>query len=82
MAYQIKDRDLLLRIRKLALRKGVSVIDVIREAVQQEEDRENARATTMERLRPIQAKVRAMGTSAPLDPRDEKRVSDELWSEG
>lgn len=82
MAYQIKDRDLLLRLRKLAVRKKGSVIDVIRDAVQHEEDRENARATTMELLRPIHAKVRAMGSNAPASPEEEKRIAEELWGQG
>lgn len=83
MSYLIKDQSVLQTLSYLAKVRNRTVIDVLREAVAHEADREKAKANTMSRLQPVLAKARAMSRTprTPLDWQAEKHAADELWGE-
>lgn len=81
MAYQIKDEKTLGKLRHLAKVRKTTVADVLREAVDHEAEREIRAVTTMQLLRPILERSRALGTEKAIDWEDEKRRSDELWGQ-
>lgn len=81
MSYLIKDKAVLQTLQHLAGIRKKPVIDIIREAVSHEAEREASKATTRELLQPVLEKARAMGRRQPIDWEAEKRASDELWGE-
>jgi antitoxin VapB len=76
MAFHVRDPATDLAVRKLARLKGKSLTATIREAVEQEYERERRKIPLAERLKPIQDRVKALSKPGGL-PAD-KAFYDEL----
>ena len=60
MAFHVRDRETDRAVRRLAKLKGTSLTQTVREAVEQEYQRERRRVPLIERLRPIQDQFAAL----------------------
>ncbi|MBZ6078852.1 hypothetical protein [Microvirga puerhi] len=78
MGYVIKDEPLLGKINALAKRRNRTVIDLLRDLIKAEEDRDASTRRFLERVKPVQAKVKTTGTPSPVDWSEIKRHDDEL----
>lgn len=82
MTYLIKDETVVRQLKVLAQRKNKTVADVLRQVVVQEIEREESCTSTLEKIRPVLARARALGKPiARIDWKAEKNASDELWGE-
>ena len=60
MAFHVRDRETDRAVRRHAKLKGTSLTQTVREAVEQEYQRERRRVPLIERLRPIQDQFAAL----------------------
>jgi antitoxin VapB len=76
VAFHVRDRATDTAVRRLAKLKGKSLTETIREAVEHEYERTRETVPLIERLKPIQAQLRALSKPGGL-PAD-KAFFDEL----
>jgi len=76
MAFHIKDKETDQALRKLAKLTGKTLTLTIREAVEHEYERERARISLIERLKPLQDRFASL--SKPGGMPGDKRFFDEL----
>lgn len=81
MALNIKDPHILEQIEHLSRVRRVSKIDVLREAIGHEMEREDSKRSVRELLAPVLAKADRFGTSSSMTWEEHKRASDEEWGE-
>lgn len=76
MAFHVRDRRTDAAVRQLAARRGKSITETIRDAVEAELKRDSRELEdVLESIRPIQEKFKALPV---IDPRSEKEISDDL----
>jgi hypothetical protein len=81
MALNIKDPHILEQIEHLSRVRRRTKMDVLREAVSHEMEREHSRRNIRELLAPVLEKADRLGTPSTMTWEEHKRASDEEWGE-
>lgn len=77
MAYHIKDERTDALLRRLAAMRRRSMADVLRDTLADAVEREESKLSVSDRLAPLRAKLRAVGTHRPVDWAELKRLNDD-----